>query len=279
MSESQAASAGPPVESVIGFPVATLDADGCVAWALEGIARGERLFVACANPHSLVVAERDAAFAAALLTADMLVPDGVGMVLASRLRRGRIRTRVTGSDFFLGLNARLSKAGPRLRTFFLGSTPETLAAIERQMAARFPAVEVAGCFSPPFRASFTPDDDEAMIAAVRRARADVLWVGMTAPKQETWIARVRSRLDVGLVVAIGAAFDFFAGTVTRSHPAWQRVGLEWLPRLLRQPRRLWRRTFVSAPRFLWLVAANRPVGTQRAGGGRPLDGGKGRAQS
>jgi N-acetylglucosaminyldiphosphoundecaprenol N-acetyl-beta-D-mannosaminyltransferase len=255
MTEARTVSVALAVENVLGFPVATLGRDECVEWVLGELMHGaRRLFLACANPHSLVVAKDDEAFAAALSSADILIPDGVGMVVASRLRGGRIRTRVTGSDVFLGLSERLARERPPLRYFFLGSSEETLAAIERRLAERFPAIGVAGSYSPPFKASFDPRDEDAIVAAVNGARPDIVWVGMTAPKQEKLIARVRERLDVQLVAAVGAVFDFFSGRVTRSHPVWQRVGLEWLPRLMRQPRRLWRRTLISAPRFLWLVA-------------------------
>lgn len=214
-------------------------------------------WLACANPHSLEVARGDAAFRAALHSADLLVPDGVGMVLASRILGGRIRRRITGSDVFRGVNAALGRRGGT-SCFFLGSTEENLARIRERMAEEFPQVRVAGTYAPPFREEFTAKDDDEMIAAVRAGRPDVLWVGMTAPKQEKWIHRNLGRLEgVRFVGAVGAVFDFFTGRVKRSHPAFQRLGLEWLPRLLRQPRRLWRRNFVSNPRFLLRVIGSR----------------------
>jgi N-acetylglucosaminyldiphosphoundecaprenol N-acetyl-beta-D-mannosaminyltransferase len=109
--------------------------------------------------------------------------------------------------------------------------------------------------SPPFKDEFDEADDAAMIAAVNAARPDVLWVGMTAPKQEKWIYRNHDRLDVPFTGAIGAAFDFYAGTKKRA-PQWVgQMGLEWLPRLVREPRRLWRRNLVSTPKFLYKVLA------------------------
>lgn len=214
-------------------------------------------WLACANPHSLEVARTDAAFTAALHAADLLVPDGVGMVLASRILGGRIRARVTGSDIFLGVNTELSARGGT-SCFFLGSTDENLAAIREKMAADFPGVRVAGVHSPPFRDEFTIADDDAMVAAVNAAAPDVLWVGMTAPKQEKWIHRNLGRLEtVRFAAAVGAVFDFYTGRVRRSHPVFRRVGLEWLPRLAREPRRLWRRNFVSNPAFLMRVVLER----------------------
>lgn len=119
------------------------------------------------------------------------------------------------------------------------------------MAQDFPNIELAGAYSPPFKPEYTRAELDEMIAAVNAVEPDVLWVGMTAPKQEKWIYDNLSMLDVKFVGAIGAVFDFYTGRVKRAHPIFQKLGLEWLPRLLQQPRRLWRRMFISAPIFLW----------------------------
>jgi N-acetylglucosaminyldiphosphoundecaprenol N-acetyl-beta-D-mannosaminyltransferase len=145
--------------------------------------------------------------------------------------------------------------------FFLGASEETLALIRARMAVDYPAIRVAGTYSPPFKPEYSAAELDEMITAVNAARPDVLWVGMTAPKQEKWIFQNLHRLDVKFAGAVGAVFDFYVGKVKRSHPAFQELGLEWLPRLLRQPVRLWRRTFVSAPIFVWHVvrqAVRRP---------------------
>lgn len=248
---------------VLGYPVTDEPVDVLGARAMQWIAAGERgRYFACANPHSLEVARVDPEFALAIREADFVVPDGAGVVLASRILGGSIRQRVTGTDLFLEINGRLEAAGGG-RCFLLGSTPETLAAVRRRMASAFPRVEVAGSLAPPFAAAFTREQDRAMIDAVNAARPDVLWVAMTAPKQEKWVHRHRRELQAGFVGPVGAVFDFFAGTVTRSHPWFQRHGMEWLPRLLREPRRLWRRNFISSPKFLLRVALARLAGGAR----------------
>jgi N-acetylglucosaminyldiphosphoundecaprenol N-acetyl-beta-D-mannosaminyltransferase len=111
-------------------------------------------------------------------------------------------------------------------------------------------VSIAGTYSPPFKPEFSAEDNRTMIQAINDANADVLWVGLTAPKQEKWIFEHRERLDVNFAGPIGAAFDFFVGNISRVGPFWQNMGLEWLPRLVQEPRRLWRRSLISAPRFL-----------------------------
>jgi len=215
-------------------------------------AKASPKWLACLNPHSYSVAKDDPHFAKALKQADWLVADGAGVVLASTLLGGCIRERVTGSDVFTAVHQRLNRHGGR-SVFFLGATEETLAQIRVRMAVDYPHVRVTGTYSPPFKAKYSADELDDMINAINAAKPDVLWVGMTAPKQEKWIHDNLHRLDVRFAAGIGAVFDFYTGNVKRSHPVFQKLGLEWLPRLIKQPRRLWRRMFVSAPVFLWDV--------------------------
>jgi N-acetylglucosaminyldiphosphoundecaprenol N-acetyl-beta-D-mannosaminyltransferase len=121
------------------------------------------------------------------------------------------------------------------------------------MATDYPNVVVAGTYSPPFKPEYSAAELDCMLSAVNTAAPDVLWVGMTAPKQEKWLLDMAPRLNVKFAAAVGAVFDFYTGKVKRSHPVFQKLGLEWMPRLVQQPTRLWRRTFVSAPFFLMHV--------------------------
>jgi N-acetylglucosaminyldiphosphoundecaprenol N-acetyl-beta-D-mannosaminyltransferase len=141
--------------------------------------------------------------------------------------------------------------------FFLGATDSTLGSIRERVKRDFPRLLVAGTYSPPFKATYTIADTDAMVSVVNGAAPDVLWVGLTAPKQEKWIFANRDRLNVRFTGAVGAVFDFYGGRVKRSHAAFQELGLEWLPRLLKEPRRLWRRMFISAPVFAWHVFRER----------------------
>jgi N-acetylglucosaminyldiphosphoundecaprenol N-acetyl-beta-D-mannosaminyltransferase len=210
-------------------------------------------YLACANPHSVIEADSDPAFRRALVEADMLVPDGAGIVLAAKLLGLQPLQRLAGHEVFTGVMAGLAARG-RGRVFFLGSTPAVLAKIRAQVAKDYPELTVVGVYSPPFSPQFSADDNDAMISAINDSAPDVLWVGMTAPKQEKWLHEHRDRLAVPFAGAIGAVFDFYAGTKKRS-PEWsQKLGMEWLPRLMREPRRLWRRNFVSSPLFLAKVA-------------------------
>lgn len=137
--------------------------------------------------------------------------------------------------------------------FFLGGTEKALKLIRTRVANDYPEIHVAGTFSPAFKTAYSDAENDEMIELINSSGADVLWVGMTAPKQEMWVFSNQNRLEVSFAGAIGAVFDFYSGQVRRSHPIFRNLGLEWLPRLLQQPRRLWRRMFVSAPIFLFDV--------------------------
>jgi N-acetylglucosaminyldiphosphoundecaprenol N-acetyl-beta-D-mannosaminyltransferase len=243
-------------ELLLGYPLIKEDVGRCAQAIMGWIESGERgRWLACLNPHSVEMAEQDPEFRQALTAADLLVPDGVGIVLASRLLRGGIRSRVTGSDIFLSMNGRLAERGGRV--FFLGSTPHVLKRIAERMAQEYPTITVAGIYPPSFNTRFSAAESAAMIAAVNASKSDVVWVGMTAPKQEKWIHQHKKQIDAGFIGAIGAVFDFYVGTVRRSSPQFQSLGLEWLPRLLREPKRLWSRNFISNPRFVARVVRAR----------------------
>lgn len=239
-------------ESILGYEVRNASPTQCVAQVVEWLNGNSQKVFFCANPHSLVQANDDHDFQDALNSADLLTPDGIGIVLASRMLGGSIRKRVTGSDIFWGLNEALNRIGGK-SCFFLGSTEATLESIRRRMARDYPNIHIAGAYSPPFASEFNEDESRAMIEAVNAVAPDVLWVGMTAPKQEKWISSYRSMLNVPFIGAIGAVFDFYSGNIKRSHPIFQMLGLEWLPRLLQEPRRLFRRNVVSSPLFVYLV--------------------------
>ncbi len=209
-------------------------------------------FVACANPHSLVVASRDPLFQEALKRSDVLLPDGSGIILAARILKVPMEGKIAGADFFLGLMRQLNLKGGK-RVFFLGSTERVLGLIKEKVHKEFPGVTVCGTHSPPFAEQFSREQNDNMIQAVNEAHPDVLWVGMTAPKQEKWIYQNLDRLNVPIVGAIGAVFDFYAGTKKRSSDIWIRLGLEWLPRFLKEPQRLWERNLKSTPIFLWWI--------------------------
>ncbi len=239
--------------NILGHSISNRGLKGDVDLAWQSVQSGGRqCCVACANPHALVTASQDGLFAQALKNAEILLPDGAGIVLAAKALNQSLPERVAGTEFFLELTRRADEGGT-MGCFFLGSSESVLAQIVERLRKDFPTVRVCGTHSPPFKETFSEQDTLEMVKRVNAAAPDMLWVGMTAPKQEKWVYANRDSLDVPFIGSIGAAFDFYAGTKERA-PRWVRdMGLEWLPRLIREPGRLWRRNFISTPAFAAMV--------------------------
>jgi len=218
------------------------------------------LLINTINAHSYNVAQKDKVFAEALLKSDVLIPDGAGIVWAVRWLQGKKINRIAGWDLFVWEMERLETAPKppkgalrKKRVLFLGSTEAVLAKIKARAAVEYPNVEVH-TYSPPYNPNFSKDENDAMIAAVNAIKPDLLWIGMTAPKQEKWAYEHMVKLDVkGHIGTIGAVFDFYAGTVERAPLWWQEHSLEWLYRLIKEPRRMWRRYLLGNIQFIWLV--------------------------
>ena len=237
-------------ENILGYDISALDKYDCIKKIYQWIKTGQKnKYFVCANPHSIEMAEKDIDFKNAIKSADLITPDGSGMVIASKILNGKIRSRVTGSGVFRELSKKLNEEN-LYSYFFLGSTDENLEKIEEKMDVDYPNIKIVGKYSPPFKAEFSKQDTNDMIQRINSVKPDVLWVGMTAPKQEKWIYHNRGKLNVCFIGPVGAVFDFYVGTVQRSHPFFLQHGLEWLPRLVQQPQRLWKRMGVSAPKFI-----------------------------
>jgi N-acetylglucosaminyldiphosphoundecaprenol N-acetyl-beta-D-mannosaminyltransferase len=216
--------------------------------------------LACANAHSVVMARRDPAVARALNRFDVVLPDGIGVVLASRLRGGAIPGKIGGPDLFRAVNE-LADAVGGCSYFFLGSTAPTLALIAARLRERYPRIALAGTHAPSF-GELSDAESLAIVRRINQVRPTVLWVGMTAPKQELWVSRYGPRIDARVIGCIGAAFDYFAGTKRR--PArLAACGLLWAYRLATEPRRLWRRYLVSSPLFVYWIAKETVWGRAR----------------
>lgn len=200
------------------------------------------------NPHSYILAKKDKYFAQALLNSDILLPDGYGIVMAAKVLNKKRIEKIAGSDIHLHL---LEQANiKRLKVFYLGASDMTLGLIQKRIQREFPNIE-AEVYSPPFKSEFSQKDTDQMINNINAFRPDILFVGMTAPKQEKWVFANKNHINARIIASIGAVFDFYAGTVKRSGHIWIKFGLEWLPRLMREPKRLWKRNFISTPLFLF----------------------------
>jgi len=239
-----------PCVEMLGFSVYSGDFRKIVPASFTDLKRP--VLVTTFNAHAYIVAKRDRFFYDALQRSDILLPDGSGAVLAARLLSKRPIRKIAMYDCFLFQLERLEREGGSC--FFLGASQKTLDEIAARLKKDYPGIR-AGFYSPPYKETFSEDESREMIKAVNDFAPEVLFVGMTAPKQEKWAFRYRDRLETKMIFAIGANFDFFAGTISRPPEVFIRFHLEWLGRLLNEPRRMWRRVFISLPLFVIEVFA------------------------
>ena len=216
-----------------------------------------KLLINTINAFSYNNARKDVLFEEALTKGDVLIPDGISIVRTCHLLKAKSqpKERIAGWDLFTFEMRRLNKKGGKV--MFLGSSEKVLGLIQKNAASRYPNLEVV-TYSPPYKPQFTVEDDLNMVKAINDAAPDLLWIGMTAPKQEKWTYANWDRLNIHCHVGtVGAVFDFFAGTYKRAPEIWQRLGLEWLYRLLAEPRRMWRRYIIGNMEFISLVVRER----------------------
>lgn len=228
--------------------------------ALSALPDG-KLLINTINAHSYNTARHDSLFADALTLGDALIPDGISIVKACRWLKAtsQPKERVAGWDLFLMEMEKLKRREKdgdttRRKVMFMGSSEKVLSLIRKRAAADYPDVEVV-TYSPPYKAEFTKEDNAAIIAAINDEQPDLLWIGMTAPKQEKWAYTHWRELHIDCHCGtIGAVFDFYAGTARRAPQWWQDKGLEWLYRLLLEPRRMWRRYVIGNLLFIGHIA-------------------------
>lgn len=220
-----------------------------------------KLLINTVNAHSFNTAKKDQLFADALTNGDVLIPDGVSIVKACKWIKAKSqpKERIAGWDLFSFEMEKLERESEELRTkseesktvMFMGSSQKVLDLIVKRAAVDYPHLKVV-TYSPPYKPEFSDEDNRAIIDAINDANPDLLWIGMTAPKQEKWTYSHWNELNIHCHVGtIGAVFDFFAGTVERAPLWWQEHGLEWLYRLLKEPKRMWRRYIIGNTLFLW----------------------------
>lgn len=216
-----------------------------------------KLLINTINAFSYNNARKDVLFEEALTKGDVLIPDGISIVRTCHLLKAKSRPkeRIAGWDLFTFEMHRLNKKGGKV--MFLGSSEKVLGLIQKNAASRYPNLEVV-TYSPPYKPQFTVEDDLNMVKAINDADPDLLWIGMTAPKQEKWTYANWDRLNIHCHVGtVGAVFEFFAGTHKRAPEIWQKLGLEWLYRLLAEPRRMWRRYIIGNVEFISLIVRER----------------------
>lgn len=216
---------------------------------LEALPEG-KLLINTINAHSYNTALKDDFFAEALMKGDALIPDGASIVMACRKLKAKSqpKERIAGWDLFTMEMERLNRKGGTC--FFMGSSEKVLKLIREKGKTVYPNIRIE-TYSPPYKPEFSEAENREIIEAINRANPDLLWIGMTAPKQEKWAYRHWNELHIHCHCGtIGAVFDFFAGTMERAPMWWQEHSLEWLYRLIKEPKRMWRRYIIGNTLFI-----------------------------
>jgi len=213
---------------------------------LESIDFSKNKIINTINPHSYCIAKQDMKFKQALLSSDILLPDGIGIVWAENFLNANSIKKIAGYDLFLFLMNKINKEYGSV--FFLGASEETLEKIKSKSSQEYPNITF-GSYSPPYKVAFSKKDSKIMYDKVNVFNPDVLFVGMTAPKQEKWVHLYKNELNANIICSIGAVFDFYAGNIERAPKLMINLGLEWLHRSFKSSRLL-RRNFISNPKFI-----------------------------
>lgn len=209
-----------------------------------------KLIINTINAYSWVNASRDPVFKSALQTSDVLLPDGIAIVFAAKFLNNTSIKKIAGADLHeMALNTLNKVSG---KCFYLGASQGTLNKIRNRIEKEYPNIQIES-YSPPFKPVFSKEDNKTMIDIINQFKPDILFVGMTAPKQEKWIQENKALLNAHLITGIGAVFDFYAGTKKRPAQWMINCGLEWFGRLLQDPKRLWKRYIIYNPIFLYQI--------------------------
>lgn len=246
---------GVPRIDVLGVGVSAIDIEDAVAQIHDWVSVRARQYVCIRDVHGVVISQKDSDLIDIHNRAGMVTPDGMPLVWCGRYAGARWIRRVYGPDLMHAVCEESTTNG--FRHFLYGAAPGVVEDLARNLRARFPGIEIVGTHSPPYR-DLTDEEADEVTTMINEARPDIVWVGLSTPKQERWMARFRSRLEAPVLIGVGAAFDMHAGRV-RQAPKWIRqAGFEWLFRVCLEPKRLWRRYLVSIPSFLVRIARRPP---------------------
>ncbi len=236
--------------NILGVGVSAINMAQATAAIEAWIANGERRYVCVATVNNLTECQRDPEFRRIHNRAGLVTPDGMPLVWLSRLKGAGHVERVYGPDLMLAMCAIAARKG--YRNYLYGGAEGVGQKLAEKLTARFPGLQIVGIDSPPFR-PLTEEEDRAAVERINACQPDIVWVGLSTPKQERWMNAHVGRVQAAALIGVGAAFDFHAG-VKKQAPRWmQRSGLEWVFRLISEPGRLWKRYLINNPWFVWLV--------------------------
>ena len=239
-----------PRENILGVGISAINMP-MVLKVIDGwIHSRDRHYICVTGVHGVMESQRDEGLRSIHNAAGLVTPDGMPLVWLSRLRGQRHVDRIYGPDLMLALCNHSVAQG--YRHFLYGGATGVPEILGQNLRDRFAGIKIVGMFSPPFR-PLTTEEDAHVVHMINASNPDIVWVGLSTPKQERWMAEHVMKLDAPVLIGVGAAFDFIAG-LKKQAPYWmQRSGLEWFFRLITEPRRLWRRYLINNPLFVWLI--------------------------
>lgn len=241
------ASSGPETHDVLGIPIAAVTIEEVLDWIDARIETGEQSYVCVCSVNNVMSSRKDPELAAIHRSAGLCVPDGYPLWRVADRRSDRPAERIRGTDLMAAAIERAAETGHSV--YFYGGAPGVPEDLAEVLKERHPDLEVAGTWSPPFR-PLTPEEDAEIVKDINASGADIVWVGLSTPKQERWMKAHEGRIDASVMLGVGAAFDFLSGNKDPA-PRWiSDAGFEWLWRFAHEPRRLWRRVLVQGPRFV-----------------------------
>lgn len=237
--------------NILGVGVSALSMSRAVEIVARWLEDGGQHYVCVTSVHGVIESQRSEELRTIHNNADLVTPDGMPLVWLMKLKGHRGVQRVYGPDLMWSVLSMSSERG--FKQFFYGASEESLTDLRKNLTRSFPALNIAGSFSPPFR-PLSEQEDRQVVEMLNRSEADIVWVGLSTPKQERWMAEHRRQLRAPVIIGVGAAFDFHAGVKPQAPRVMRHSGLEWLFRLVTEPRRLWRRYLLIVPSFLILIA-------------------------
>jgi len=241
----------PDFANVLGVNVSAVNMDLAVSLTARWIDAGRPGYICVTGVHGVMEAQNDPEFLHILNRAAINLPDGMPMTWVGRLQGFQQMDRVFGPDFMAAICRLSVERG--YRNFFYGGQPGVADLLSETLSNRFPGLQVVGTYTPPFR-PLTPHEEDEVVAQILQSRPHIVWVGLSTPKQERFMAQYAGRFQVPLMVGVGAAFDFHTGQI-RDCSSWiKRAGLQWLHRLIQDPKRLWKRYLINNPAFIWRIA-------------------------
>ena len=236
--------------NILGVGVSALNMELALRQTESLLDQRRRGYICVTGVHGIMEAQSDNAFRDILNRSFLTTPDGMPTVWLGRIHGFKQMSRVYGPDYMLGLCERSVTKG--YRHFLYGGKPGVAEELKAELTRRFPGLQIVGTYTPPFRPLNTEEEND-LRSQLEKSQADVLWCGLSTPKQERFMAAYFQRMPVKLMVGVGAAFDLLSGNLSEAPDWMKKAGLQWLYRLIKEPRRLWRRYLINNPKFTWLT--------------------------